>query len=132
MLPPATAPAITVNTAAVASTEFLVAQGDNTCTAVLAAGATCTVAITLTPSAVGARTASIDATAAGTTAATTVVLPANGVLPNAVQLVSIGFGGVTTTFGFGNKAVGFRDLGRRRDQKRGGCAADCGADLHPW
>jgi hypothetical protein len=99
------APSVTV--AGAQASEFAVLPGDDTCTAVLPAGGTCTVAITLTPSAIGARAGTLDATATGTTAATTVVLAANGVLPNVVQIVSIGgTAGSATTVGFGTKAVG--------------------------
>ena len=96
--PTGSAPTVTVGGAN--ASEFAVASGDNTCTAVLAPAGICTVAITLTPSTVGARAASIDATATGTTAATTVVLAAHGVLPAAIQVVSPG-----ATISFGNKAV---------------------------
>ncbi|HEY0707815.1 MAG TPA: choice-of-anchor D domain-containing protein, partial [Polyangia bacterium] len=99
------APSVTVGGAQ--ASEFAVLAGDNTCTAALPAGGTCTVAITLTPAAIGARAATLDATATGTTAATTVALAANGVLPNAVQIVSIGgVAGSATTVSFGSKAVG--------------------------
>jgi hypothetical protein len=103
--PTLTLPTVTVGGAN--ASEFAVIAGDNTCTAVLVPGASCTVAVTLTPAAVGARAATIDATAGGTTAATTTVLAANGVLPNAIQIVSIGGTvGSATTVAFGNKAVG--------------------------
>ncbi len=103
--PTGSAPAVAI--AGTNASEFAVLTADNGCTAVLAAGASCTVAITLTPSAIGPRTATIAATATGTTAATAVDLAANGVLPNAVQIVSIaGTAGTATVVSFGNKAVG--------------------------
>jgi hypothetical protein len=92
--------------AATTNAEFAIATGDNMCTAALAPNATCTVSVTLTPTAIGARTATFTATATATTAATPVTLNANGVLPSAIQVVSIG-GTATamTTVAFGSKAI---------------------------
>ena len=79
--------------------DFVV--GDNTCTAVLAPNAACTVSITLTPAGVGARATTLTATAGA--ASDTQALAATGVVPSAVQLVSIAGGGMIVSFG--NKAV---------------------------
>jgi hypothetical protein len=99
------APTITIG--GTQASEFAALPGDNTCTGVLAAGGTCTVAITLTPAAIGTRAGTIDASAIGTTAATQVAMTANGVLPSVVQIVSInGVVGTATTVAFGSKAVG--------------------------
>jgi hypothetical protein len=87
--------------------DFVVPAGteNNTCAAALPPNGTCTVTVVLTPGAIGARAATLTATAGAASASA--ALSASAVLPSAIQVVSIGgTAGMGTTVDFGNKAVG--------------------------
>jgi hypothetical protein len=101
--PTASAPVINVTGAQ--ATDFALPPESNGCSAALAPNGACTVTIVLTPAAVAARSANLNASAGPAVAS--LPLTANGVLPSAIQVVSIGgTAGAATTVEFGNKAVG--------------------------